>query len=204
MVHIPNRNPVARIHDPVGFRHVKIYVLVEGYGVRVARWKTELCDHGGRNRHWRREISVNMLDRPKEKELIADDPPSTVGEVGIQIHVGRCHARREQLRTRAEGRASEDESSLPVVIVRAGLRDCVEHRSYCVAELRCEAVRYLLNLLHVRVRDRDQSDPGAVALRVVATVDFVIDAVVKTVRVDLARNPEFRVRDAADVGLQAG
>ena len=59
-----------------------------------------------------------------------------------------------------------------------------------------------LNLFHVRVRYRDQADPGAVAFRVVAAIDFVIDAAVKPVRVDLARNPEFSVRDAADVRLK--
>jgi hypothetical protein len=58
----------------------------------------------------------------------------------VRVLLYGCHSRREQLRPRTERRAPEHESSLTVVIVRAGLRDCVEHRSNRVAELRCEAV----------------------------------------------------------------
>ena len=115
-------------------------VLVERDGAGVASWKTELRDHRAGDSHWRREVSVNMLNSPKKEELVTDDPPSTVCEIRVQIDVRRWRSRWEQLRTRAEGRAPEDEPSLPVVIVRAGLRDCVEHGTDSVAKLGGEAV----------------------------------------------------------------
>src|SRR5215469_2443399 len=98
------------------------------------RTETRLREHRGRNRNWCGQISIHMLNCPKEEELVANDPPSAVGEVRIQIDVWGCHIRREQLWPRAERCAPEDESCLPVVIVGAGLRDCVEHRPYGVAE----------------------------------------------------------------------
>src|SRR5689334_8028105 len=126
-MHVPNGNTISRVHHPIGLRHIKIDVLVERDGVRKARWKTKLRDHRDGHRNWRRQIPVYMLNGPKEEELVAHDPPSTVCKVRIQIDVGGCHSRREQLRPRTERRAPEDESSLTVVIVRAGLRDCVEY-----------------------------------------------------------------------------
>ena len=73
---------------PIGFCHIEVDVLVERDGVRVARGKTELRDHSGGYRHRRGQISVYMLNGPEEKELVADDPAATVGEVRIQIDVG--------------------------------------------------------------------------------------------------------------------
>ena len=88
MVHVPNRDPVARIHQPIGFCHVEVDILVERDGVRVARRESELRDNSGRDRHRRRQISVHVLNGPEEEELVTDDPSATVGGVRIHVDVG--------------------------------------------------------------------------------------------------------------------
>ena len=202
MVHVANRDPVARVHHPIGFGHIEIEILMERDGVGVAGGESELCDYAGGHRHRRWQVSVHMLNGPEEEELVTDDPSAAVGKVRIQIDVGSWLSRREQLRTGAERCSPKDKPALSVVIVRSGLCDRVEHRTDGVAEFRRETIRYLLHLFHVRVGYRDQADARAIAFRVVAAIDFVIDAAVKPVRIDLARNPEFSVRDSADVRLK--
>src|SRR5205807_1999449 len=107
-----------------------------------------------------------------------------------------------QFGARAEIGAAEQVSAFAVEVIGAGLGNRVEHGPHRIAELRRKSVADHLDVRYVDIGNRNQADAGAVALRVVAAVDLVIDASVKPIGIDLARHSELCVGPPADVGLE--
>jgi len=202
VVVVAEKQPVRWADQPVSPRHVEVDALPKRDGIRIAGGESELGDDRSGDGHRRGQIAVYMLECPEEEQLVSNDPAATIGHVRIDIHVRGRGGGGQQFGARAEWRPAENVGCLSVVIVAARLRDGVEHRAHRVAELGSESVADLLHLLNVGVRDRDEADPGAVALGVVAAVQLVIDPAIEAVSVHLAWHAELGICPAADVWLK--
>src|ERR1051326_2621284 len=89
-----------------------------------------------------------------------------------------------------------------MILVAAGTRDGIEDCSDGVSEFGSESVADLLHLLHVCIRDRDETNAGAIAFGVVTAIDLIINAAIEAVRIDLSRHAELGIRPPADVRLK--
>src|SRR5258708_1038495 len=142
-----------------------------------------------------------MFERAKPEEFVFDYPAACVCNIGIQAAI-RLGGQGRESRLGIQARPAEDISRFSVQCVRPGFCDGVEYRAAGISEFRRKAIVDLLDFANERIRDGKQTNASAIALRVVAAIQFIVDAVGEAVGVALTWHAKFRVRTGAGVRLE--
>ena len=143
-----------------------------------------------------------MLESAEEEQLVLDHAPAAIHRIGIHVDFrnqrrgGKQFGRALKSVRRNRYAPSPWKSLAPLLVMVLNTVPTVLPNSGA------KPLRHLLHFRHVDIGHRDQADAGAIALRVVAAIELIIDAPVEAVGVDLARHAEFRVGAAAHVGLK--
>src|SRR3954452_5264126 len=117
-----------------------------------------------------------MLERSVVEQLVFNDPSARVANEGVDVDLWGGLAGGKQLRPRVEVCPAEQIPAFPVQFIRPRLSNCVENGTDGIAELRSESVVLLDHFLHVGIGDRNQPDTRAIALRIAAAIDLIVDS----------------------------
>src|SRR5260221_11825495 len=133
-----------------------------------------------------------MFERAEPEKLVFYYPAAGVCDIGIQAAI-RLRGQRREGWLGIQAGPAQDISLFAVQPVRPGLRDGIEYSASGVPEFRRKAVVDLLDFANKRVRDGEQTDARAIALRIIAAIQFIVDAVGEAVVIDLTRHAKFRI-----------